>query len=335
MVVAALNILAVCDPGAEYGQRLAQYAGTKAGYPFELQAFSSLDQLLRYREKKKPEAVLLDSALYSEKDWEEYDNPLFLLSSGLGRDNEPKRVFRYQEADGILKDILMLYREEHPRLEMQVEKRGFCLYAVTDGTENCRSESLAFELAVQLAKKERVLLLDLRTWPVLRKMYGCPENGGSGDILYGLCRRKEDLMDQLMEKIVSVNDVDLFPEVEDPADLLEVTVEDWKYLMERLKSESPYTAVLAVTGNVIQPLGEFLELFDVIFMVWEDVQMVCQNRMEKYLKNTACPQLWQRITGIQMPSDTVGKSCDRAALRQLAVKTLRETEKKYGSERDV
>lgn len=334
MVVAALNILAVCDPGAEYGQRLAQYAGTKAGYPFELQAFSSLDQLFRYREKKKPEAVLLDSALYSEKDWEEYDNPLFLLGSGLSRENEPKCIFRYQEADGILKDILMLYREEHPRLDMQVEKRGFCLYAVTDGTENCRSESLAFELAVQLAKKERVLLLDLRTWPVLRKMYGCPENGGSGDILYGLCRRKEDLMDQMMEKIVSAYGVDLFPEVEDPADLLEVTIEDWKYLMERLKSESPYTAVLAVTGNVIQPLGGFLEMFDVIFMVWEDVQMVCQNRMEKYLKNTACPQLWQRITGIQMPSDTVGQSCDRAALRQLAIKTLQETEKKYGPKRD-
>ena len=123
--------------------------------------------------------------------------------------------------------------------------------------------------------------------------------------------------------------------MEDPADLLEVSVEDWKYLLERLKSESPYTAVLAVTGNVIQPLGGFLELFDVIYMVWEDGQMVCQNRMEKYLKNTACPQLWQRITGIQMPSDTVGKSCDRAALRQLAVKTLRETEKKYGPERDV
>ena len=125
MVVAALNILAVCDPGAEYGQRLAKYAGTKAGYPFELRAFSSLDQLFRYREKKKPEAVLLDSALYSEKDWEEYDNPLFLLGSGLGRDDEPKSVFRYQEADGILKDILMLYREEHPRLDMQVEKRRF------------------------------------------------------------------------------------------------------------------------------------------------------------------------------------------------------------------
>lgn len=330
MVVAALNILAVCDPGADYGRRLAEYAGTKPGYPFELQAFSSLEQLMGYREKKTPEAVLLDSALYREEDWEDYEHPLFLLGSGLGEEHGPKGIFRYQEADSILQDVLLQYREQCPKLSQKVEKRSFRLYAVTDSTENCRSEALSFELALQMASKECLLWLDLRTWPTVREWYGCPQGGGLSEFLYGLCRQKEELPELLAEKVTSFQGVDLMPEVTEPADLMEVRAEDWKYLFTRLKNESPYTAVLVVTGNLIQPVCEFLELFDVIWTVWEENRMLCQQRMEKYMKNNACPQLWQRITGIQLPAETAGQKNDREVLRQLAVKVLRKTEEHYG-----
>ena len=330
MVVAALNILAVCDPGTDFGRRLAEYAEKRAGYPFSLQVFSSLDQLFLYREKRKPEAVLLASELYREGDWQDYDHPLFLLGSGLGREGDPPCIFRYQEADSILREILVLYRQKRPKFAMKTEKRGFCLYAVTDAAENCRSEQLAFALAVQLAAKEKVLWLDLRTWSVVQTLYGGMDSGTLGELLYGLCRRKEDVLDQMMEKAASVQGVDVLPGIAEPADFLELTIDDWKYLFDRLKNESPYTAVLAVTGNMIQPLGAFLELFDVIWMVWEEGQMACQNRLEKYVKTTACPQLWQRVVGVQLPADTAGKDTDRQVLRQLAIKTLREDKRTYG-----
>lgn len=324
MVVAALNILAVCDPGTDYGKRLAEYASAKAGYPFELQVFSSLEQLLQYRDRKKPEAILLDSALYQPKDWETYENPLFLLGNGLGKADEPKCIFRYQEADNILKDILLLYRAKRPKLKMKVEKRSFCLYGVVEATESSRSETLAFALAEELAKKDRVLWLDLRTWPTIRRMYNCPESAGLGDIFYGLCRQKEDLIDQITEKVTSFHGVDLLPEVTEPSDLLVVTVKDWKYLFEQLRNESLYTAVVVVTGNLLQPLSEILELFDVIWMVWEELQMRCHYRMERYIQKTACPQIWQRITGIHLPADTAGLPEDGEVLRQLVAKTLRK-----------
>ena len=322
MVVAALNILAVCDPGTDYGKRLADYAASRAGYPFELQVFSSLDQLFQYRDRKKPEAILLDSGLYRPKDWETYENPLFLLGNGLSKEDEPDCIFRYQEADSILKEILLLYRAKRPKLQMNVEKRSFSLYAVTDESESCRSEELAFVLAEQLSKNDRVLWLDLRTWPTFRQKHGCSDNDGMGEILYGLCRRKEDLIDQITEKVTSFHGVDLLPEVTDPADLLVVTVKDWKYLFEQLKNDSLYTAVVVVTGNLLQPLCEILELFDVIWIVWEELQMSCHHRMERYMQKTACPQIWQRITGIQLPADTAGQPEDRTVLQQLAKKTL-------------
>lgn len=330
MVVAALNILAVCDPGTDFGRRLAEYAEKRAGYPFSLQVFSSLDQLFLYREKRKPEAVLLAGELYRAGDWQDYDHPLFLLGSGPGGEEEPPCIFRYQEADSILREILVLYRKKQPKIAMKTEKSTFCLYAVTDAEENSRSEQLAFELAARLAVKEKLLWLDLRTWPVVQTLYGGMDSGSLGELLYGLCRRKEDVLDQMLERAVNIRGVDMLPGIAEPSDFLELTIEDWKYLFGRLKNESPYTAVMAVTGNMIQPLGTFLELFDVIWMVWEERQMICQNRLEKYVKTTACPQLWQRVVGVQLPADTAGKNTDRQVLRQLAIKTLQEDKGTYG-----
>lgn len=325
MVVAALNILAVCDPGTDFCRRLAEYAETKAGYPFALQPFSSLEQLREYQKKRQPEAVLLAEELYREKDWQEYDHPLFLLGSGFGKEEGPGRVFRYQEAEGILRDILLLYRTQVPKLTAKVAKGRFCLYAVADAGESCRSEALAFELAAQLAQSEKVLWLDLRTWPVIQEMTGCQKGGDLGELLYDLCRRREELTDMLPARVCSFCGVDMLPAAVMPADFREVTGEDWRYLFEQLKRESCYTAVVSVTGNMIQPLDAFLELFDVIWITGEESQMLCQERMEKYIKNNACPQIWQRIFRVQLPCQAMDPAADRQILGQLAAKALQES----------
>ena len=329
-MVAALNILAVCDPAGEYGKRLGDYAQNRAGYPFALQTFSSLDQLLVYREKREPEAVLLASELYQEKEWQDYKHPLFLLGSGIGEKEEPPCIFRYQEAGAVLGEVLALYRKKQPRFAMKVEKRTFTLYAVTDAVESSRSELLAFFLAEKLAETEKVLWLDLRTWPALQEIYGCGVNGDLGELLYGLCRKRDDLIEQMLASVSSLCKVDLLPSVTEPADLAALTTEHWNYLFDRLKRESPYTVVLVVVGNLIQPLGTFLELFDVIWMVWEEKQMACQNRLERYVKATACPQLWQKIKGIQLPEEMQTREADQQALRHLAMRILEEDDAAYG-----
>lgn len=325
-----MNVLAVCDTGPDFGRRLAQYARNRAGYPFVLQSFSTPEQLLEYRRKRPPEAVLLAEELYQEKDWRDFANPLFLLGSGFGKEEGPKHIFRYQEADGILREILLLYREQRPEIPVKVVKGSFCLYVVTDAAESCRSEAFAFELAMRLSEKQRVLWLDLRTWPTLAEMYGCSEDTDLGELLYALCRRKKDLPEQMMAEVSSFRGVDLLPAAKNPADFLSVTPEDWKYLFDLLKRESIYTAVVVAVGNVIQPLRDFMELFDTVWMVWEETQMVCQERMEKYIKNVDCPQLWQKIVGIQLPPVCRDPETDRQMLCRLAVRALQEGSN-YGS----
>lgn len=325
-----MNILAVCDPGGEYGKRLGEYARTRAGYPLELQSFSTIEQLQEYRKKREPEAVLLDSGLYEAKEWQDYENPLFLLGSGFSGAEDPPSVFRYQEADSVLGEILALYRQKRPRLNMKVEKRQFRLYAVTDAVESRRSEKLAFDLAAQLAETEKVLWLDLRTYSGLQEIYGCGAGGDLGKILYSVCRKKADLTEQILEAVISCCRVDLLPAATEPADLMSITVENWKYLFERVQSESPYTAMVVVTGNLVQPLGLFLELFDVIWMVWEEKEMICQQRLERYVKNTACPQLWKKIRGIQLPEESSRPKTDKMMLHQMAVKILQEEKESNG-----
>ncbi len=319
-----MNTLAVCDTEKDFGEQLADYAAGKAGYPFELQLFSSLEQLKDYLGSHMPEAVLLGEELYSQRDWEDFSNPLFLLGNGIGEEAGATRIFRYQEAEHILQELLTLYCRQVPQVATGASKSSFRIYAVADAGESWRSAALAFELAAWLGEREKVLWLDLRTWSVTETFTHQPPRGDLGELLYYLCRRRGDLIPRLLSEVTTCRGVDMLPGANVPEDLLTVQAGDWKYFFEQVKTGSRYTAVVAVTGNGIQPLGDFLELCDAVWLVWEQEQAPCEKRMEQYIGARLGNRLCRRMRCIQLPPGLSGEAAEQAALRQLVIKAQQE-----------
>lgn len=322
MVVVALNTLAVCDENLEFGRRLCLYARQKAGYPFVIQAFSSAVQLQQFLQKKQPEAILLSEELYCERDWIEYDRPLFLLGSGIGETKGLPGIFRYQNAEGILQDVLVAYTRLVPDLTMSVTKRRFRLFAVTDVAELQETQALAWELAAYLARTEKVLWLNLRTWPSAGKYPVAEDREDLGQLLYYLCRRKDEVAGQLFQKVMSVRGIDLLPTLSVPADLLQVQLSDWKYLFSLLAAESAYTAVVVIVGHLLQPVEDVLELFDEVWIVKDVAQREAQERMERYLRIHGSEVLQQRMLSVQLPSESQEAYRNEPLYRKLVAKIM-------------
>ena len=318
----ALNTLAVCDENLEFGRRLCLYAQQKAGYPFVIRPFSSAGQLQQFLQKKQPEAILLSEELYSERDWREYDRPLFLLGSGFGETGGLPGIFRYQNAEGILQDVLVAYTRLVPDLTMSVAKRSFRLFAVMDAAELQETQAFAWELAAYLARTEKVLWLNLRTWPSAGKYPVAEDREDLGQLLYYLCRRKEEVAGQLFQKVTSVRGIDLLPTVSVPADLLQVQPADWKYLFSLLAAESAYTAVVVPVGHLVQPVEDILELFDEVWIVKDAAQREAQERMERYLRVHGSEALQQRMLSVQLPSEAAEAYRNEPLYRKLVAKIM-------------
>lgn len=322
MVVAALNTLAICDESPEFGRRLCLYAQKKAGYPFVIQTFSSTTQLKQALQKKHPEAILLARELYCEKEWSTYDGPLFLLGNGIGEDNGLPGIFRYQTAEGILQDVVKAYTCLVPDMKLAVKKQKFRLYAVTDAAELGETQAFSWELAAYLARTEKVLWMNLRTWPSAGKYPVAQDNEDLGQLLYYLCRRKEEVMGQLLQKVTSVRGLDLLPTTAVPADLLQVENRDWKYLFSLLETESAYTAAVVTVGHLLQPVEDFLELFDEVWFVRDNAQKEAQERMDRYLRTYGSEALQERILHVQLPAEAVEAYRNEPVYRRLVAKIM-------------
>ena len=328
MVVVALNTLAVCDTDREFVQRLCAYAAAKAGYPFSLQVFSSTEQLLTGLERKQPEAVLLASELYRKKDWAGYSRPVFLLGSSFGGEEGDGQIFRYQDAEGILQDIVAAYTALVPELHAGGIKGSFRLYAVTDAAELSVTEWLAWELARQLSGTQRVLFANLRAWPVTAQLSDGSRPADLGEILYYLCEKKTELMGQLMTKTTGWQGIDLLPTAQVPADLGQVQVREWKALWDVLRRDSPYTAVVAVTGMLLQPVEDFLELFDEVWLVEEKSQRKKQDLWQAYMRVRGSQRLAKELKVLQLPPEAVGDGQSSLVLQQL-VRHAREAQEEF------
>ena len=317
MVVAALNTLAVCDTDREFVKRLAAYAAAKAGYPFSLQVFSATEQLFGWLEKKQPEAVLLASELYRKKDWAGYGRPVFLLGGSFGGEEDRVQIFRYQEAEGILRDIVTAYTALVPEVHAGGIKGSFRLYVVTDATETAATEWLAWELAVQLAATQKVLFANLRAWPVTAQLAGPDWQADLGELLYYLCEKPTELMGQLMARSAGWQGVDLLPVAQVPADLGQVQIREWKVLWDTLQRDSPYTAVVVVAGTLLQPAEDFLALFDEVWLVKEQGQKQKLALWKAYMGAKGSAQMMEKLKVVCLPPEMAAREAPPAVLEQL------------------
>lgn len=324
MVVAALNTLAVTDTQVEFARRLAAYAEKKAGYPFTLQVFSSADQLLEYAEKKQPEAVLLARELYRKKDWIDCRCPLFLLGNSFEPVEGVSQIFRYQDAESILKDVLAAYTQLVPGIHAGGIKGRFHLCAVTDVGEEAATEWLALARAKDLAKTEKVLFANFRAWPVTAELSGDSQLADLGELLYVLCEKKEELMGQLMTKTTGWQGIDLLPVAHVPADLSQVRIGDWKAFFALLGSDSPYTAVVVAVGMLIQPVEEFLELFDEVWLVEHKEPDVRKRLWQSYMGTRGNGRLTEKVKYLRL-SPEKGPDSTSVEMMQSFLRGIQET----------
>lgn len=302
--MAEMKMLAVCAGEEGYSVKLAEYARSRNNCPFRVQAFSTTATLRDYLKLRGGEAVLLEETLYKKEEWETYSGVLCLLGNGIGQEEYPPRIFKYQPARDILNEMLAQCRraagqEGHPL----ASKKGMEVIGVYSPVGRCGKSSFALAMGLELARHRKTLYLSLESWSGLASRLEGASGGGLSDLLYFLRQRREPLSERICGMVVPAGRLDVIPPARAPADLAAVAPEDWQHLLETLRRQSSYEEVVLDIGDSTQPVEGLLAMCTRVYVptLADGESRIKLERFLAFIRESACPELAPCMETLSLP----------------------------------
>lgn len=319
-------VFAVCDVDEAYARRLMEYlhAHRKVVFPFHLQVFTTAEALLDYAGDHRIEILLISERAVSETGNEVIRSipagKLIILSEGMEMPELEaySSVYKYQASDQVVREVLDCYGAEKLARFMPVRlKTRQKMIGVYSPSGGARSMLFAVALGQVLAQEQNVLYVNLRSYTGLAEMLRDDEKRNLSDLLY-LHRRGRPLDARLVGGAVcTLRRLDCILPAVSPADLMNISGEEWLAFLEGLLQAGSYEVLVADLGDVLRDLPELLNSCAAVWMPLQaDVlSAACVRQFEETMREV-CPDLPEKIRKAYPPlTDLV--SADRRMLESL------------------
>lgn len=298
-------ILAICDSEAAYVYRLLEYMNKKSGLPFEVRAFTDTKKLKEFGSEKNIALLLVDEHVL--EDWMRgLGSKVVVLSEGLmfAEGSEFSSVYKYQSSEDIMREVLYCYgeafdaQETAPGVKCQTE-----LIAVYSPLRRIGRTTFALTLGQVLGERKRALYLNLEEYAGFARLSGVEPANDLADLMYFVREKSGNLPAKLSSMVKRIGALEYIPPAAFPVDLRSVELEDWEYLLQALKEQGLYEAVILDFGDQIQGLFELLDLCDTIYAP-ERSDAASKAKWQQYdymLGMTGREQLLKKITRLELP----------------------------------
>ncbi|MBQ3104254.1 MAG: hypothetical protein IJC59_00105 [Lachnospiraceae bacterium] len=298
------HILAVCDSEAGYACQLVDYLTTKQSFPFQVQVFTSPQTLEEYA-AKKPLAV----ALVSERDYREEMcrlpiSHVIILEEGAGRKiPNLKTLNKYQSIELLVKELLdwvscegILGRPVSKGTQMK-------LIGIYSPIGRCLKTSFSFVLGQLLSKKHKVLYLNLESYSGLGRLLEREFSENLSDLLYYLQNTKDKFAYRMGGMVEQAGGLDYLPPFHSYLDMVSVTGEEWRELLEEIERSSEYEYMILDLSDGIQGLFDILRLCDFVYTITgeDGFAMAKTAQYEEILKKGNYEDVWEKTKKCMLP----------------------------------
>lgn len=261
---------------------MADYLSAKPGLPFEVQAFSAPESLEEYARDHPVDMLLISPDLLSEEVKElKIDRIMLLSEEETGAEVDYPSAYKYQSSESILREVLSCYTRE----EAVTDSAPWCgrrtrIYGVYSPIKRCGKTGFALMLGQVLAEQGRVLYLNFEEYSGFRELFGQEESDMS-ELMLHLLQEQSGLFGKLKELVRSLGKMDYIPPGVCHADFLELNRTHWERLLECIREEGLYDAVILDLGTATDALFQILEQCDAVYMpVKEDT--VSQAKLQQF-----------------------------------------------------
>ncbi len=256
--------LVICDKEARYAKGLGDNLSERNEFAFKVYTFTDSEHVGDFIEKHKIDVLLIDEVFTQEerKRFQAEQNFVLTKESCKDLDENEVEIFKFQCADAILAEVLETYlRKSNVTILKKFKKQSKKILAVYSPIHRVGKTTFAMALCRELAKEKKTLYLNLEGYSGLRE-----EEKNLGDLLYYLGQEQEDLatrLSMLMRKRESLEYIAPMPMI---TDLKEITVNEWKQLLQRILEDSVYENVVLDLDECVDGFFEILQLCDWVYM---------------------------------------------------------------------
>lgn len=251
--------LAFCDGEREYLDLMAEYLRKNRELPWEICAFSGVEELQRAGLEQFVFFVVAES-MYGEVFEEVEPSRLILLSeSGLKKWESLTYVDKYQPAAEVLRSILLLYAEvaegDVPRLRKTYETKFIGFF-----TPVRRSLQTSFALTMSqiLARDHPTLYLNFEPYAGLGPLLPDFQTADLSDLLYFLDAPQDRFRLRMQILTNHLGSLDYVSPMKMGTNLLTITVGEWLTLFRRIEELGEYEYVVLDLSEAMQGIFQLL-----------------------------------------------------------------------------
>ncbi len=322
------KVLALCDLETAYAINFMEYINRKNTIPFEVHAFTSLDQLRIFVSSHQVEILLISENAMCREVGEWPINKLVILSEGIHNPDFGKypSVYKYQSSSAVVREVLACYgeTEENPDPECLLKPKMKTI-GVYSPLGRCLKTSFALTLGQIAARSRAALYLNIEDDSGFESLFHTDFDRNLSDIIYYLRQGEKNLTARMASIVKPIGNLDFLPPAKEPLEERCITEEEWRILISSIREHSSYEMLIMDIGTGQGCLKELLEECDLIYMPVKNdgISMAKLEHFENMLKLWDCEALSERIRKIHLPVRGLPDSRDRY-LEQLVYSELGE-----------
>lgn len=293
--------LVVCDKELRYADGLAKNISTRTELALRVYICTRLDSVRRLKEEQKIHILIVDEEFTYEERVEMEAEQTFVLTKETCQDlgEKEREIYKFQSADQILAIVFETYCERSGKSILKaIKKQKRKLVAVYSPIHRVGKTAFAIGLGKELAKMGKTLYLNLEEYADVGERFVKAEGRTLADLLYYMRQESQDVSLRVSTMVRQVENLDYIPPFLLSADLREVSLEEWKNLLQLILEETIYETIILDLGESVQGLMEILQFCDTIYMpVLEDAISKC--KVQRFYEGVRQMQLEGLVDKIQ------------------------------------
>lgn len=298
------HILAVCDSETEYAYQLVDYFSNKKGFPFQVQMFSSENNLKEYA-KNHPILV----ALIAQKDFSEdiktvpVEHILILGEDCEKEIKDIKTIEKYQSCERIIKELLDWLFQEGVLGRSISNSKEMKLIGIYSPVGKCLKTSFSFVLGQLLGKKHKVLYLNMESYSGLGQLLQKEFSTDMSELIYYLQNSKEKFIYRMGSMAEKAGGLDILPPFDSFLDFVSVSGDEWIQLFQEIEKGSDYEYLILDLSDAVQGLFDILRLCDVVYTLSREdgFSMAKIAQYEEVLKKCNYEDVWKKTRHCTIP----------------------------------
>ena len=316
------HIMAVCDAEEEYASKLADYINRKEGFPFQVRYFSSFDKLLYFAREQQVEAALVSEEYQETLQSAGIVTTIIVLSiEATKKKTAQHRVFKYQSAENLLKEVLQILSENADGSSHILRKSSLKVIGLYSPVKRCLQTTFGLTMGQLLAKRGKTLYINMEGISGLNVLLRRNFERDLSDLLYYLQNGRQGLEYILGSMTETVNGLDILPPMLCQMDLISIDAKEWLKLFYEIEKSSNYEYLILDLSDSIQGLFEILRQCSIIYTMTEQdgFAMAKIDQYEQMLKQCSYEDVLQKTNKCALPRFTyLPEQLDRLTVSELA-----------------